>query len=111
MREGAKVMAKYALIFHGGVIPDTDEEGAEMMAAWGAWMDGLGEALTDPGNAFGYSTTIHSDGSTNPGGGPNPASGYCLLEADSLDAAVALAARCPILDYGGSIEVAETIDM
>ncbi len=104
-------MAKYALIFHGGAVPDTDEEGAEMMAAWEAWMESLGEALADPGNAFGYSTTVRSDGSTIPGGGPNPASGYSLLEAESLDAAAKLATGCPILEYGGSIEVAETIDM
>ena len=81
------------------------------MAAWTASMEGLGEALTDPGNPFGNSTTVESNGSTSAGGGANPASGYSLIEADSLDAAVALAASCPILDAGGSIQVAETVDM
>jgi hypothetical protein len=104
-------MAKYALIFHGGGVPETEEEGAAVMAAWGTWMEGLGAALTDPGNAFGNSTTVGSDGSTSPGGGANPASGYSLLEADSLEAAVTLAKGCPILSAGGSVEVAETIDM
>ena len=104
-------MAKYALIFHGGAMPETEEEGAAVMAAWGAWMGGLGAALTDPGNPFGQSVTIQSDGSTSPGGGANPASGYTLLDADSLDAAAALAADCPILGAGGSTEVAQTLDM
>ncbi len=104
-------MAKYALIFHGGGMPETEEEGAAVMAAWGAWMEGLGAALTDPGNAFGNSTTVQSDGSTNQGGGANPATGYTLVDAASLDAAVALASSCPILSAGGSVEVAETIDM
>jgi len=104
-------MAKYALVFHGGGVPETEEEGAALMAAWGASMGGLGDALLDPGNAFGNSTTIASDGSTTPGGGANPATGYTLLNADSLDAAVALASGCPILASGGSVEVAETIDM
>lgn len=104
-------MAKYALVFHGGSVPETEEEGAAVMAAWGAWMEGLGGALKDPGNAFGNSTTIQSDGSTTQGGGANPATGYTLLEAASLDAAVALASSCPILAAGGSVEVAETIDM
>ncbi|MCP4247070.1 MAG: hypothetical protein GY778_08475, partial [bacterium] len=54
---------------------------------------------------------IKSDGSTSPGGGANPASGYTLIDADSLDAAVALAKGCPILDSGGSIEVATALDM
>ena len=104
-------MAEYALVFHGGGMPETEEESAKVMAAWGSWMEGLGGALKDPGNPFGNATTINSDGSTVAGGGTNPATGYTLLEADSLDAAVALAKGCPILDSGGSIEVAEALDM
>lgn len=104
-------MAKYALIFHGGGMAETEAEQAAVMAAWGAWMEGLGSALKDPGNAFGNSSTINADGSVTPGGGANPASGYTLIEADSLDAAVALSKDNPILQGGGSIEVAETIDM
>jgi hypothetical protein len=104
-------MAKYVLVYHGGGVPETEEEGAAVMAAWGAWMEGLGGSLSDGGNAFGNSATVQSDGSTTPGGGANPAKGYSVLEADSLDAAVALAGGCPILSAGGSVEVAETIDM
>ena len=104
-------MAKYLLAFHGGGVPETEEEQAAVMAAWGAWMESLGAALTDPGNAFGNSTTVQSDGSATAGGGANPATGYSLLEADSLDAALVLAKGCPILEAGGSVEVAETIDM
>ena len=102
---------KYALIFHGGGVPESEEEQAQVMAAWGAWMEGLGSALKDGGNAFGASTTINSDGSTTSGGGANPATGYTLIEADSLEEAVALSKSNPILNSGGSIEVAETIEM
>jgi hypothetical protein len=104
-------MAKYALIYHGGSSPETEEEGAAVMAAWGAWMQGLGSALVDQGNPFGSATTINSDGSTTDGGGANPASGYSLVDADSLEAAVVLAKDCPIFAGGGSVEVAETLDM
>ena len=106
-----QAMAKYALIFHGGAMPETEEESAKVMAAWGVWMEGLGAALTDPGNPLGDTTTIHSDGSTTPGGGSNPATGYTLIEADSSDDAVTLAKGCPILASGGSIEVATAFDM
>ncbi len=104
-------MTKYALVFHGGGMPETEEESAKVMAAWGAWMEGLGSALADPGNPLGDTITINSDGSTTPGGGSNPATGYTLIEADSQEAAVALAKGCPILDSGGSIEVATAFDM
>ena len=104
-------MSKYVLAFHGGGMAETEAEQAEVMAAWGAWMEGLGSALVDPGNAVGLSKTIHADGSVTEGGGANPVTGYTLLEAASLDEAISLAKGNPIFDAGGSIEVAETIDM
>jgi hypothetical protein len=44
------------------------------------------------------------------GGGQNPVSGYSVIKADSLDAAVKLAKDCPVLLGGGTIEVAETFN-
>jgi hypothetical protein len=104
-------MAKYVLVYHGGATPETEENVAAVMAAWETWMESLGGALTDPGNATGNSATVHSDGTVVAGGGANPASGYSLLDAGSLDDAVELAKGCPIFESGGSIEVAETIEM
>jgi hypothetical protein len=37
--------------------------------------------------------------------------GYSIIEADSLDAAVELVKGCPILQSGGSVEVGETFDV
>ena len=104
-------MAKYVLAYHGGGMAETEEEQAKVMAAWGAWMQGLGSALVDPGNPAGGAKTVNADGSITEGGGANPVTGYSLLEAGSLDEAVALAKGNPILDSGGSIEVIETFEM
>jgi hypothetical protein len=104
-------MAKYLLTFHGGGMPETEEEQAQVMAAWGAWMGALGAAMVDPGNAVGQAKTISADGSISLGGGANPATGYTLINAADIDEAVSLAKGCPILESGGSIEVGETIDM
>jgi hypothetical protein len=41
---------------------------------------------------------------------PSP-HGYSIIEAPDMDAAVELAKGCPILTAGGSIEVAETVDI
>ena len=65
-------MAKYLLSYHGGGMPESEEEGARLMAAWGDWMGGLGEALVDGGNPTGQSATVASDGSTSQGGGAEP---------------------------------------
>jgi hypothetical protein len=104
-------MAKYLLSYHGGGMPESEEEGAKVMAAWGAWMEQVGSAMADGGAPTGQSATIASDGSSSAGGGANPVTGYSLITADSLDAAVELAKGCPILLSGGSIEVGETIEM
>jgi hypothetical protein len=42
-------MPKYVLAYHGGSMPETKEEQAEVMQVCGAWMGGLGDALVDPG--------------------------------------------------------------
>ena len=81
------------------------------MDAWGKWMGGLGSALVDGGNPVGKSSTVLSDGSVIDNGGANPASGYSLVEASDLNDALAKAKDCPILTSGGSVEVAEAMDM
>lgn len=104
-------MSKFLFVYHGGSMPETEEEGARVMAAWGAWFQGMGAAVVDGGNPTGPSSTVHGGGRVTSDGGANPASGYSLVQADSLEQALELAKGCPILDAGGSVEVAETMDM
>jgi hypothetical protein len=51
---------------------------------------------------------IASDGRVSDGGGVNPVTGYSVIEAPSLEAAVQMAKNCPIMASGGSVEVGET---
>ena len=104
-------MPKYVFAYHGGSIPESPAAQAEAMAAWGAWFGSLGEAVIDGGNPTGQSKTINADGSVKNGGGANPVSGYSLITATDIDAALAHAKGCPILAVGGSVEVAEALDM
>ena len=103
-------MPKFVFAYHGGSMPETEEESAQVMAAWGAWMGGIDDALADPGNPVGPSKTVTAGG-VEDNGGANPLSGYTLVNADSIDQAVAMAKGCPILDSGGSVEIAEAIEM
>ena len=102
-------MAKYLLAFRGGGMPEGEEAGAQVMAAWEAWFSSIGAAVADPGNPSSKSRTIAVDGAVGPEG-PASLSGYTILSADSLDAAVGLAKSCPVLAGGSSIEVIETFD-
>ena len=104
-------MAKYVLVYHGGGGMETEEEQAAVYEAWGAWFGSLGDSVVDGGNPIGQAKTIASDGSVSDGGGSNPATGYSLINAADLDEAVTKAKGCPVLASGGSVEVAEAIDM
>lgn len=102
-------MANYLLVYHGGKMPESPEEGAKIMKAWTDWFGVLGGALVDGGNPVSKVKTIASNGTVSDGG-VNPSSGYSVIKADNLDAAVALAKACPVLEGGASIEVAETFN-
>ena len=104
-------MPKYVFAYHGGSIAESPAAHADAMAAWGAWFGSLGEAVIDGGNPTGQSKTISADGSVKNGGGANPVTGYSLITATDIDAALAHAKGCPILTVGGSVEVAEALDM
>ncbi len=104
-------MAKYLFVYHGGGKPGSEAEIAEVMEAWGQWLASIANDVVAGGNPVGLSTTVNSDGSITSDGGPNPVSGYSVIDASNTEDAVEKAQRCPILASGGSVELAEVIDM
>ena len=105
-------MAKYLFVYHGGGSGPADpKEHKKVMDAWGAWFGSMGAAVVDGGNPVGKSSTVKPDGTMVSGGGANPASGYSLIEASSLEDAHKKAKGCPILKAGGTIEIAQALDM
>ncbi|HEV2975028.1 MAG TPA: hypothetical protein VGX69_08540 [Solirubrobacteraceae bacterium] len=97
-------MGNYLFAYRGGGMADTDEARQAAMAAWGAWFGELGDAIVDPGNPFGPSTSVGSGGTDG-----SALTGYSVIKSDSLDAAAELAKGCPVLSGGGSVDVYETI--
>ena len=102
-------MAEFLMVYHGGSMPETDDEIAHEMARWGDWMNSLGGQLVEPGAPVGKSKTLSASGVTDDGGA-NPVSGYSIVEAENIEAALALIKACPHLD-SGTIELAPLIDM
>ncbi len=102
-------MSNYIFAYHGGKMPENPEEGAKLMARWKAWMESLGDSLVIPGAPVGKSKTVSADRVADDGGS-NPLSGYSVVKADSMDAALELAKNCPHVDHG-TIEVAEEMKM
>ena len=81
--------------------------GMEMMAAW---YRALGSALVDQGAPFTGVRAVSDGGIEEEAIGPN-ASGYTLIQAESLDEAARLASGCPLLQHGRRINVFETFAM
>ena len=96
-------MGKYVLVYQGGAMAETEEAQQASMAAWGAWFGSLGDAAADWGAPFGARASV--------GGGPATTglSGYSIVEAPDLDAALGMAGGCPLIADGGTVDVYETI--
>ncbi len=79
-------MANFLLTFHGGSMPDSKEEQDQAIQAWNSWFGTLGDALVDGGNPISHAKAITPDGSVMDA--TSAPSGYSVIKADSLDAAV-----------------------
>ncbi len=102
-------MSNYIFAYHGGKKPESPAAGAKLMAKWQAWLAGLGDAVVNPGTPVRKSKTVSSSGITDDGGS-NPLSGFSIVKADSMDAALEMAKGCPHLEHG-TVEVAETVEI
>jgi hypothetical protein len=109
-------MKKFMLLYNGPATPadQMDPEKAEaVMADWGEWMDKLGSAMVEMGQPMDprMAKSVVDDGST---GKPLQLSGYSIIQAESLDAAVELVDGHPFLsDQTGdfSVEVFELLEV
>lgn len=102
-------MANFLLTYHGeGGMPSTDEEQAAVMGAWNAWFSRLGDAVVDGGNPTSQAKAISPDGSVMDA--TSAPTGYSIIKADSIDAAVELSRGCPVLAAGQVVVVSETFE-
>ena len=102
-------MPKYVLVYRAGAgMADTEPEREEHMAAWGEWFGQVGKALVDGGSPFADSASVGSDGSVSRVA-PSGLTGYSIVSAQTLEQAGEIAKTCPIVTYGGTIDVYETL--
>ncbi len=103
-------MSRYVLVYLGGDQPASPEEGRQHFSRYMDWLSSLGESAVSPANPLRNTTTVKPDGTAVPGS-TTAMSGYTVIEAESLDAALSIAKACPFLDIGGSLEVSELAEM
>jgi hypothetical protein len=105
-----KQMPQYVLIYLGGNQPATPEEGQQHFARYMDWLASLGDSAVSPANPLANTHTVNPDGVVS-SGGTTSMSGFTIIEAASMDAALAMAKSCPFLEIGGSLEVSELMQM
>jgi len=104
-------MTNFVLVYTGGGMPESEEQQAAVMAAWGAWYESVGAGIVDGGNPFGASKSVTAKGVNDGPVSSPPATGYTVISAESLDDAVAKVQNHPHLNYGGQVSVYETFEM
>jgi len=103
-------MPQYVITYLAGNQPSSPEEGKKHFAKYQEWLSSLGENAVSPMNPFKDTHTVTPDGTAS-AGTSTKMSGFTIIKADSMDAALSIAKSCPFLEIGGSLEVSELIQM
>ncbi len=103
-------MPQYMITYLGGDQPSSPEEAKQHMSKYREWLSSLGDSAVSPANPLKGTSTVNSDRTVTTGS-TTSMSGFTIIEADSMEAALLMAKACPFLDIGGSLEVSELIEM
>ena len=103
-------MTQFVITYIGGNPPATPEEGKQHFARYMEWLGSLGDAAVSPMNPFKNTHSVTPDGDASEGG-KTGMSGFTIIEAESMDAALEMAKGCPFLEIEGTLEVSELVDM
>ncbi|HVZ12484.1 MAG TPA: YciI family protein [Patescibacteria group bacterium] len=108
-------MKKFVFVYHGS---DVDANASsEVMAAskdkWMAWFGTFHDKMVDGGNPFAPSgKSVTSKGVETVSAEMTPATGYTIINANSMDDAVEIAKGCPLAQENtGAVRVYEALPM
>ncbi|MRX43965.1 YciI family protein [Agromyces kandeliae] len=101
-------MARFVFVYHAPMTPadatpPTDEQTAAVMGEWMDWAAKVGDDMVDFGTPLAEGVRVSSDGSTAPS--TREVSGYTVIDAADMDAALALAKEHPHLKMPGGCEI------
>ncbi len=108
-------MKKFVFVYYGGgdSAETSKEETDKTTADWGKWFEEMGSAIVDGGNPF-----IEGGQAVTAGGVSTienmPATGYTIVNAEDMDAAVEMAKGNPIhkhTDGKAAVRVYEAMPM
>lgn len=102
-------MAQFGLLYVGEPQFSSQEEGQDNQKRYFAWIENLGEAMVNPGMPFGPPTRVDASGvSSEPRA--DRLTGITIIEADDMDAAIAIAKTCPYIEVA-ALDVVQIFQM
>ena len=105
-------MANFLLLYTGGAgMAEDPAEQERIMGEWGAWYAKMGDGVADGGAPFGASKSLTGNGVADGPLGDPAATGYTVIQAESLEAAASACEGHPHISHGGQVQVFECIDM
>ena len=99
-------MAQFVFVYLGGNQPSSPGEANKHYLKYMEWLSSLGDSVAIPLIPLKDTNTVSSDGAIREGGS-SAMSGFSIIKADSMEAALSIAQSCPFLEIGGSLEVSE----
>lgn len=97
-------MAKFVFLYSSTNVP-TEPPAPEHMQLWVAYFQKIQASLVDHGAPFLPNSQVLG------GGNASGVTGYSIVQADNIEAAIALTEGHPMLTHGGSIQVLECLDL
>jgi len=112
-------MKEFVLVFRNSVNPDAKPSPEQMQQVMANWMDWMGNIaaqgkLADKGNRLSMTEAKTVKGGNAVTDGPYTEikefiNGYIVVKTGSIDEAVEIAKKCPILQMGGNVEVRKVV--
>ena len=96
-------MKKFVYLYYGWGEPTQ-----ETMDAWSGWFASMGDRFVDTGNPFGGGREVTPTGTKELTPEMEPAVGYSIVNAESLDEAEKFLEGCPMIN---SVRVHEAMSM
>lgn len=103
-------MKQFILVYLGGKQPATPDAANSHFAKYVEWLSSLGDSVVIPTIPLKDTHTVSPDGTTEEGGS-SAMSGFTVIKAESMEAALAIARSCPFLEIDGSLEVSEMMQV
>jgi hypothetical protein len=100
-------MSKFLVTYFGAGVPSDLALAAKVREAFGRWLAEAGSAVIDPGAPLAPATQVAS-------GTPAPRvtiSGYSVIEAENVEAAIEILKSHPFVARGGTLQVDESVSV